>query len=56
MSRSRKGSKPPGYEFWSPRPQSGGKGAESKRICHKQERAASRRVVFKELKELDAIA
>lgn len=39
MSRTRKGSKPPGYEFWSRRPQSGGKGAASKGFCHRQERA-----------------
>lgn len=53
MSRSRKGSKAPGYEFWSPRPQSGGVGAISKHFCHKQERAQSKLIVLKELHQLE---
>ena len=39
MSRTRKGSKPPGYEFWSKRPAGqGGRGAYAKKITHKVER------------------
>lgn len=39
MSRTHKGSKAPGYEFWSRRPHSGiGHGAELKRLCHRAER------------------
>lgn len=49
MSRSRKGSKHPGYEFWSRRPQSGGVGAISKRFCHQQERAESKRIIQQEV-------
>lgn len=42
MSRTKRGSKPPGYEFWSRRPQCGGVGPESKKICHSQERAQAK--------------
>ena len=51
MSRTVKGSKPGGYEFWSRRPQCGGRGAISKKFCHKQERAIAIRELFKLMKE-----
>lgn len=40
MSRTVKGSKSPGYEFWSKRPGKwhGGKGRFAKKITHKAER------------------
>jgi hypothetical protein len=53
MSRTKRGSKPPGWEFWSRRPQSGGVGAESKRICHSQERMQKKELLQDELAELE---
>ena len=39
MNRTIKGSKGPGYDYWSRRPHSGrGHGAEVKRLCHSVER------------------
>lgn len=49
MSRTQRGAKAPGYEFWSRRPQSGGVGPESKRICHGQERAQAKALVREEV-------
>lgn len=53
MSRTIKGKKPPGYEFWSRRPQCGGVGPESKRICHSQERMQKKEQVLDELRDLE---
>ena len=44
MSRSRKGKKGPGYEYWSKRPMAGSPpGRISKTITHKKERAIQRK-------------
>jgi len=49
MSRSIKGSKACGYDYWSRRPNSGnGHGREVKRICHGIERAQERELISKE--------
>lgn len=52
MSRTKTGGKPSGYEFWSRRPQSGGKGKVSKIFCHRQERASAKRELKEELREV----
>ena len=55
MSRTKKGSKSPGYDFWSRRPPGGGcagSGPEAKKITHKAERAEKKRVILKEKKEI----
>lgn len=54
MSRTIKGGKPGGYEFWSRRPQSGGRGSISKTICHRQERAIAKRELTEMLREDNA--
>jgi hypothetical protein len=46
MSRTKKGSKGPGYEYWSRRPAKmlfPAPGKEAKTITHRQERAAAKR-------------
>lgn len=44
MSRTRKGTKPPGYEYWSKRPFSiSGPGAFAKRRTHRGERAEGKK-------------
>lgn len=43
MSRTKKGTKPPGYEFWSKRPGNGGRGKAAKIQTHRSERATGRR-------------
>lgn len=56
MSRSKKGSKGPGYEYWSRRPGNfdGPKpGRESKKVTHRLERAEKKRTVHREQKGLD---
>ena len=46
MSRSRKGSKAPGYDFWSRRPNSSnGYGKQVKKITHRIERRISDREI-----------
>lgn len=52
MSRSKKGSKPPGYEFWSRRPSScnGGSGRWAKYFTHKKERMQSKEIIIDEMK------
>jgi hypothetical protein len=42
MSRTRKGGKAPGYEFWSARPGRGGRGRHAKNITHRVERRINR--------------
>ena len=44
MSRTRKGSKPPGYEFWSRRPGPLHYGPVAKWITKRRERARDRRM------------
>lgn len=51
MSRTNKGGKPGGYEFWSRRPQSGGRGRISKTFCHRQERAIAKQELKETLRE-----
>lgn len=49
MSRSIKGSKACGYDYWSRRPYSGhGHGRKIKDICHGMERAQERELLAKE--------
>lgn len=49
MSRTRKGSKPPGYEYWSARPLSGSPpGKAVKKMTHKIERQQNKRHARKE--------
>lgn len=51
MSRTKKGSKGPGYEYWSRRPAKmkyPDPGRETKRITHRQERAVCKRDLQKE--------
>jgi len=45
MSRTKKGVKGPGYEYWSRRPSKGcvGPGKQNKTITHRLERAAAKR-------------
>lgn len=53
MSRSKRGSKAPGYEFWSRRPCSGsGYGKYYKKFCHRIERQDNKRIVIDELNDL----
>jgi hypothetical protein len=53
MSRTRKGGKAPGYEYWSPRPgsNSGAVGKEAKQFTHRAERNANKREVERALRE-----
>lgn len=51
MSRSIKGSKGCGYDFWSPRPYSGrGHGRKVKIICHRIERRQATTEILRELR------
>lgn len=53
MSRTKKGSKGCGYDFWSRRPHSGnGHGRWVKLFCHRVERRQSRELVRNELDDL----
>ena len=51
MSRTRKGSKAPGFEYWSPRPGTGGVGKEAKKLTHRAERNANKREVQRAIRE-----
>lgn len=54
MSRTKKGSKPPGYDYWSARPHSQSPaGRITKTLTHRSERQQSKGLVRKELKELE---
>ena len=55
MSRSNRGSKAPGYDYWSRRPfsTSYGYGPEIKNLCHRAERRQSNAIVQAELEELE---
>lgn len=54
MSRSKKGKKAPGYEYWSKRPNSiSPPGKTSKNITHRKERAATKRIEHKAKKDLE---
>ena len=45
MSKTTKGSRPQGHEFWSARPGSGGSGRTGKSITHRAARRANRKAV-----------
>ena len=48
MSRTKKGAKGPGYEYWSRRPAKGtAPGKKTKTITHRLERAAAKRQLRK---------
>lgn len=51
MSRSIKGSKAPGYDYWSPRPYSAymAAGPTTKRFCNRAERKRAKTALKKEL-------
>ena len=52
MSRTKKGSKPLGYDYWSKRPYSGcGYGKYIKEMCHRAERMQQSELVRKETEE-----
>jgi hypothetical protein len=51
MSRTRRGSKAPGFEFWSARPGGGGTGKVGKQITHRAERNENKREVRRALRE-----
>ena len=54
MSRTRRGGKGPGYEYWGRRPCSGfNPGKESKTIMHQIERAREKELVNDEIKEME---
>lgn len=51
MSRSKRGAKGPGYEYWSKRPCVGmNPGAETKRLTHRLERIQGKQEIQKGLK------
>jgi hypothetical protein len=53
MSRTKRGGKAPGYEFWSRRPHSGrGYGRVYKDLTHSTERAVAKQLTFKEVNNL----
>jgi hypothetical protein len=54
MSRSRKGSKGPGYDYWTPRPGNNGcqgYGPDVKRRTHRLERIQDKKIIKKELED-----
>lgn len=52
MSRTKKGAKGAGYEYWSKRPNSvSPPGRKSKKITHKKERAQNKDITKRELKD-----
>lgn len=56
MSRTKKGGKPQGYEFWSARPgnkHGGGRGAYSKTKTHRVERQQGKEEIRGELRVVD---
>ena len=54
MSRTKKGAKGPGYEYWSKRPCAGDSpGRITKKITHKKERMSNKQEVVKRKKNMD---
>ena len=54
MSRTRRGSKGPGYEYWGRRPCSGwNPSKETKVIAHQIERAREKELIHEAIKELE---
>lgn len=55
MSRTRRGEKGPGYDYWSRRPYSTsyGYGPDIKKLCHRAERVQADRIISKEMEELE---
>jgi len=52
MARSKTGSKGPGYEYWSRRPETRNVGKKAKAKCHRRERAIAKRETLNELHAL----
>lgn len=53
MSRTNKGEKGPGYDYWSRRPYSSwGYGPEIKRLCHRAERRQSNDIIIEQVEEM----
>ena len=54
MSRTKRGEKGPGYDYWSRRPYSSnyGYGPDIKKLCHRKERVQSDIIIAKEIDEL----
>lgn len=53
MSKTKKGSKGPGYEYWSKRPLAGSPpGKDTKKKTHRIERAANKALTRKETREI----
>ena len=54
MSRSNKGNKPAGFDYWSRRPYSSsyGYGPDIKKLCHRAERRQADEIIQNEVKEL----
>jgi hypothetical protein len=51
MSKTKKGKKPPGYEYWSKRPNSvSSPGRKNKKITHRIERAQAKEKLAEEIK------
>lgn len=54
MSRTIRGSKADGFDFWSRRPNSGnGCGVIAKRICHRTERMQGREEVRRQIEKME---
>lgn len=54
MARTKRGSKSPGFEYWSARPYSQtSPGRISKDLTHRAERRINKKIVRQELKDLD---
>lgn len=54
MSRSKKGKKGPGYEYWSKRPMSGRPpGKKTKKLTHRKERAKAKEELTKDDFEME---
>jgi hypothetical protein len=52
MSKTKKGAKGPGFEYWSKRPNSMSQpGKASKKVTHKKERGQSKKAIKKESNE-----
>lgn len=54
MSKTEKGGKRPGYEYWSRRPFAGwAPGSKTKRLTHKAERAEAKEVIKEQLADCE---
>lgn len=54
MSRTKKGAKGPGYEYWSKRPMAGhSPGKKTKKLTHRKERAQAKETLTKDDLDVD---